>query len=85
MAEAWNGSADQRQALVDALLQERTEWPWINGTEATFICTGSRVESAALNLDNLKTDPRSKRWCAWREQIYTTSIMFLLRMIYSII
>ena len=60
LAEAWNISEDKRQALVDTLLQERSEWPWINGAEATFICTGSRVESAALNLDNLKTDPPLK-------------------------
>lgn len=51
-------SNGQRQALVDELLDERQEWPWIEGKQATFIFNslGSR-ESVALNLDTIKSDP----------------------------
>src|SRR5688572_23508958 len=51
-------SNGQRQALVDELLDERQEWPWIEGRQATFIFSslGSR-KSVALNLDTIKSDP----------------------------
>ena len=51
-------SNGQRQALVDELLDERTEWPWIEGNKATFIYSslGAR-QSVAINLDTIKGDP----------------------------
>src|SRR5690348_2329359 len=47
-----------RQALVDELLDERPEWPWVQGNKATFIFNslGER-KSVALNLDTIKADP----------------------------
>ncbi|MBI5667183.1 MAG: hypothetical protein HZC41_04175 [Chloroflexi bacterium] len=51
-------SDEERQELVDQLLLERPEWPWVQGNTATFIFTslGSR-RSVALNLDTVKADP----------------------------
>src|SRR5512145_3105307 len=49
---------EDRQELVDELLMERAEWPWVDGNKASFIFTsvGSR-RSVALNLDTVKADP----------------------------
>lgn len=51
-------SNGQRQALVDELLDERRDWPWIQGSKATFVFNslGSR-RSVSLNLDTIKSDP----------------------------
>lgn len=51
-------SNGQRQALVDELLDERADWPWVQGDRATFIFNslGER-RSVALNLDTIKADP----------------------------
>ncbi len=49
--------AKGRQDLVNALLRQRPEWPWINGRRATFIHNQSGTQSAALNLDTIKNDP----------------------------
>ncbi len=48
---------DKRQSLVDALLQERPQWPWVEMSQATFIYTQPAVESVALNLDTIPNDP----------------------------
>jgi enterochelin esterase-like enzyme len=47
-----------RQTLVDELLAERREWPWIQGNKATFIFNslGAR-KNVSLNLDTIKADP----------------------------
>lgn len=45
-----------RQALVNELLAERTQFPWIEDTQATFIYN-QPAESVALNLDTIPTDP----------------------------
>lgn len=47
-----------RQELVDTLLRERPEWPWVEDRTATFIF--SRIggaNSVALNLDIIESDP----------------------------
>ena len=49
--------AKQQQDLVNALLRQRTHWPWIVGNKATFIHAQTGTESAALNLDTIKDDP----------------------------
>lgn len=59
LAEA-EGQTDlnARQQLVDTLLRERPEWPWIVGNQATFIFSqfgGAR--QVALNLDIIEGDP----------------------------
>ncbi len=48
----------ERQTFADELLSERREWPWIEGTTATFVFAslGAR-KSVALNLDTIKGDP----------------------------
>src|SRR5690242_10831052 len=47
-----------RQTLVDELMAERREWPWIQGNKATFIFNslGAR-KNVSLNLDTIKADP----------------------------
>jgi enterochelin esterase-like enzyme len=57
LGEATQTSEVQRQGLVDELLRERAEWPWVSGDEATFIYTQMGTDSAAVNLDTLKGDP----------------------------
>lgn len=47
----------ERQALVDALLRDRLEWPWVNGNLATFIYVSMSVNQVSLNLDTIETDP----------------------------
>jgi enterochelin esterase-like enzyme len=50
-------SGAERQALVDQLINERPEWPWIQGSRATFIYSSVGTRSAALNMDTIKEDP----------------------------
>jgi len=51
-------SNGQRQALVDELLDERPEWPWVEGKQATFIYSSLGAHrNVALNLDTIKGDP----------------------------
>lgn len=57
LAEAERAPENQRQQLVDDLLRERKEWPWIEGNLATFIYANMGTTSAALNLDTIKDDP----------------------------
>ncbi|NWF71083.1 MAG: esterase family protein [Chloroflexi bacterium] len=57
LADAHRVSGSARQALVDELLHERSEWPWIEGNRATFIYSGMGTRSAALNMDVIKEDP----------------------------
>ncbi len=47
-----------RQTLVDELLDDRANWPWIDGNQATFVFNslGERT-SVALNMDNIRSDP----------------------------
>ncbi|MAS32429.1 MAG: hypothetical protein CL610_00395 [Anaerolineaceae bacterium] len=49
--------AKQRQDLVNVLLRQDIQWPWINGNQVTFIYSKSGTQSAALNLDTIKDDP----------------------------
>ncbi len=59
LAEVESARRDgDRQTLVDELLTERHEWPWIQGNKATFVFNslGAR-QNVALNLDTIKADP----------------------------
>ena len=49
--------SDDQQALVDQLLQERTDWPWVEASQATFVYSHAGTESVALNLDTIPKDP----------------------------
>jgi enterochelin esterase-like enzyme len=48
---------DDRQALADQLLQERTDWPWVEASQATFVYSRTGATSVALNLDTIPNDP----------------------------
>lgn len=50
-------SSEQRQQMVDTLLQERPQWPWIEANRATFVFNEPGTQAAAVNLDIIKDDP----------------------------
>lgn len=57
LADASSAPSDaERQALADELMAERSEWPWVEHGQATFIYSGD-AESVALNLDTIQADP----------------------------
>lgn len=47
----------ERQALVDQLLAEHRDWPWISDGSATFILERDNLDNVAVNLDTLPGDP----------------------------
>jgi enterochelin esterase-like enzyme len=57
LKEALNAPLESRQPLVDALLMERPNWPWVEGDKATFIYARPGARSVAVNLDTIKEDP----------------------------
>ncbi len=57
LTEAQQYIPEERQALVDELLGERQDWPWVEKYTATFIYVGAEPERVALNLDTIKGDP----------------------------
>lgn len=57
LAEAQQVQPEDRQALVDELLASRDEWPWVEGSLATFAYNSYEAESVALNLDIIQGDP----------------------------
>lgn len=58
LAEAQSAPNDEaRQQLVDALLKERPQFPWVDGSRVTFIYSGLGVERVAVNLDIIDSDP----------------------------
>jgi enterochelin esterase-like enzyme len=57
LEEALRTPENDRQALVDALLDERRTWPWIEHDRATFALNRPGTSSAAVNLDTLPGDP----------------------------
>lgn len=54
--EAADGDTAREQLVTD-LLQERPEWPWIDGHMVTFVHRQANAEQVALNLDIIETDP----------------------------
>ncbi len=55
IAQAESGTA--RQTLVDELLKERSQWPWVEARQATFIYSRAGMQRVALNLDTIPSDP----------------------------
>ncbi len=55
--EAQQTPPEERQALVNALLAERRDFPWIEDRKATFVYVGNSPKSVALNLDIIQNDP----------------------------
>lgn len=73
LREAKAAPADERQALVDALIDEREQFPWVENNRATFLYSDPDAERVALNLDTIKSDPPF----APMEQLPGTSLFFL--------
>ena len=57
LAEIRQTPESARQALVNELLSERPDWPWIEDNVATFIYAAPGVQRVALNLDIIEGDP----------------------------
>ncbi len=57
LREADGAPVENRQALVDNLLRERLEWPWIQDNKASFIYVSTAAQRVALNLDTVEGDP----------------------------
>lgn len=57
LREAGDAPVENRQALVDDLLRERLEWPWIEENKASFIYVSTAAQRVALNLDTIEGDP----------------------------
>lgn len=49
--------SEERQALVDSLLAEHPQWPWVETGKATFIYARPSATNVALNLDTIPRDP----------------------------
>lgn len=48
---------EARQQLVNELLAERQDWPWVENNRATFVFSKMGTNQAALNLDTINADP----------------------------
>jgi enterochelin esterase-like enzyme len=58
LKDATQAAQSERQALVDELLVERPQWPWVQDGRATFIYNRmGNWNRIALNLDTIKADP----------------------------
>ncbi|MFN8529161.1 MAG: alpha/beta hydrolase-fold protein [Anaerolineae bacterium] len=58
LADAMNAPSDQvRQQLVDQLLAEHPDFPWVEADKATFVYVGADIERVAVNLDAIPHDP----------------------------
>ena len=57
LSEVQQTDPSDRQKLVDELLDERKEWPWVEGSRATFVYTSYSANNVAVNLDIIKEDP----------------------------
>jgi enterochelin esterase-like enzyme len=56
--DALNAPNDaERQHLVDALLVEHPDFPWVEANRATFVYVGADAQNVALNLDTITHDP----------------------------
>lgn len=74
--EAQQLSTDvSRQQLVNELLRERPQFPWIEGNVATFIYDDPAAESAAINLDIIEENPPF----APMQRLEGTSLWYLQR------
>lgn len=58
LADAANAQSDSaRQQLVNQLLAERPNFPWVESDRATFVYVGRDIERVAVNLDAIPHDP----------------------------
>jgi enterochelin esterase-like enzyme len=57
LRDALNTSIESRQALVDGLLRQRANFPWVEGDKATFIYARPGAQRVAVNLDTIRRDP----------------------------
>jgi enterochelin esterase-like enzyme len=55
--DALNTPIESRQNLVDALLIDHENFPWVNGDKATFIYARPGATRVAVNMDTIRQDP----------------------------
>lgn len=48
---------ESRRQLVNELMREHNDWPWINGNTATFVYFQPNAHNVAVNLDTIDADP----------------------------
>lgn len=48
---------NERQRLVDELLNTHDEWPWVERDKATFVYDSWSAQNVALNVDIINRDP----------------------------
>jgi len=73
LRDAKAAAPDERQSLVEDLLAEREQFPWVENNRATFIYADANAEQVALNLDTIKSDPPF----APMERLDGTSLFFI--------
>lgn len=57
IAEAQQLQPEERQTIVDELLQVHTDWPWVERDKATFVYDSRTADRVAVNLDIINEDP----------------------------
>lgn len=57
LKDALNTSIESRQPLVDSLLRQRANFPWVEGDKATFVYARPGARRVAVNLDTIRRDP----------------------------
>lgn len=57
LAEVHQLQPEYRQPVVDELLADHTEWPWVERDRATFVYDSRTAESVRINLDIIEADP----------------------------
>lgn len=55
--EAQQLQPEDRQPIVDELLNSHTDWPWVERDKATFVYDSRTANSVAVNLDIIDRDP----------------------------
>ena len=57
LCEIYQTPENERQRLVDELLDTHDEWPWVERDKATFVYDSWTAQNVALNIDIVNRDP----------------------------
>ncbi len=57
LAEVHQLQPENRQPVVDELLAERKDWPWVERDRAAFVYDSRTADSVRINLDIIESDP----------------------------
>lgn len=57
LKDALNTPIESRQPLVEQLLRQRANFPWVEGDKATFVYARPGAQRVAVNLDTIRRDP----------------------------